>query len=234
MVARPLLGVPVLRPTEPLRALVDSVGDEARLLVIDNSEGAIEDWDWLPDDAWLVQPFRNLGCAGSWNEIIRSALVTDDWCLVANADTIVAPGAIRYVSEEMAKPGPRWVGIDGDWRLFGINAQCIQTVGWFDASFYPIYNEDCDYEYRCQLEGVPWYHHHRTGSSHGSGQSWKNEANGAEQNTRTHQRNNQLYVSKWGGRQRGGEKYRTPYQNDVGPPDCGPDLSVLRANRWEV
>jgi GT2 family glycosyltransferase len=230
---RPLLGVPVLRESEPVMSLIESVRDEARVLVIDNSEGNI-DWSQrdLPDDAWLVQPYRNLGCAGSWNEIARSALLTDPYVLVANADTVLAPGAIRYVSEECEKGGPRWVGIDGDWRLFGLTAEAVETVGWFDADrFYPIYNEDCDYEHRCRVAGVPFYHHHRTGSTHGSGLSWKGSDQRASENSRTHRANNEMYVRKWGGPVRGGEAFATPF--DQGQPDlCGPLLSRLRSQTW--
>lgn len=214
--------------------LIKSVGDEARILVVDNSEGAI-DWDQrdLPEDAWLLQPLRNLGCAGSWNEIARSALLTDPYVLVANADTVLAPGAIRYLQEEMERGGPRWVGVDGDWRLFALNTLCVEAVGWFDTRFYPIYNEDCDYEHRCRVAGVPFYHHHRTGSTHGSGLSWKGSDARAQQNARTHATNNQLYSQKWGGSVRGGETFTTPF--DSGQPDlCGPRLSHLRQQRWTL
>jgi len=228
---RPLLGIPVLRPEEPLERLVRSVDGEARLLIVDNSEGAI-DFDYLPDDAWVTQPYANLGVAASWNEIMRSALLTDPYVLIANADTELSPGDIRYLVEEMEKGNPRWVGIAGDWRLMGLTAECVEQVGWYDPSFHPIYLEDCDYEHRCNVAGVPHYNHFRTGSMHGSGLSWKGSALEAE-NTRTYPQNAAHYKRKWGGGWRGGETFDTPF--DSGTPDkCGPDLSRLREQSWRL
>ena len=229
---RPLLGVPVLRPEEPLQALVDSVRENVRLLIVDNSEGAI-DWDTydLPADAWVTQPYSNLGCAGAWNAIIRQSPSEPYW-LIANADAVATPGTFDYLQEQMAEPSPKWVGVDGDWRVMGLNAEWVETVGWFDEAFHPIYLEDCDMEYRGTVVGAAWYNDIKTGATHGDGQSWKG-SDLEQANRRTYPANADYYQEKWGGGWRGGEKFSTPF--DRGTPDrCGPVLSRLRMQAWQL
>jgi GT2 family glycosyltransferase len=240
---KPLLGIPIVRPWEPVRELVESIGNDARVLIVDNSQGGI-DWEQmgLPDDAWVTQPYSRLGCGESWNFIMRQALITDPYVLVANADTRLAPGAIEYVVSEMERGGPRWVGIDGDWRLFGITDEWVERVGWFDPNIHPIYMEDCDMEYRGRLAGAEWYNDHRTGSTHGDGLSWKGSnqderagslTDRANQNARTHEGNRRYYQIKWGGRYRGSERYATPFES--GKADlCGPTLSILRSQSHTI
>ena len=229
--ARPLLIIPVLGVREPLVNLLESVQGQARVLVIDNSAGAIN-WDDRPEQRALIdhltQPYTNLGCGASWNAGIRQSVDEPYW-LVANADTVLAPGAIRYVVEELEKGGPRWVGIDGDWRLMGLSPDFIEQVGWFDESFHPIYAEDCDMEYRATLAGVPWYHHQPTGSTHAGGASWKTEKLPGHEKG---QANRAYYVEKWGGMVRGGERYSTPF-NSGQPDKCGPSIQRLRAQQWK-
>ena len=236
---KPLLGVPVLRDTEPIGRLFDGLGDSVRWLIIDNSEGGIE-WQtddkfslhYLPEGAWLVQPYNNLGCAGAWNSIIRQA-PTEPYWLIANADAEVGPKHLEYIVSEMSKGGPRWVGVHGDWRLMGLTAEWVETVGWFDERFHPIYLEDTDMEYRGTLAGAEWYNDHHTGQSeHQGGASWKG-TDLERQNTRTYRSNANEYQRKWGGGWRGGEVFTTPF--DSGQADlCGPPLSRLRGNAWEL
>lgn len=228
---RPVLGIPVLRPREVhyLRRLVGAVHEQVRLVVIDNSAGAI-DWDWLPDDVWLTQPMGNLGVAASWNLVIRATPDEPYW-LIANADTELGPGDLEHVMSECAKGGARWVGIGGDWRLFGITADCIDRVGWFDENFHPIYCEDADYERRCALAGVPWDNSHPAQGKHHGGHSWRGTESTYD-NERTYPQQVAYFCAKWGVpnvRATGG--FSTPFGRDVADW-APPSLSRLRSLGW--
>lgn len=230
----PLVIIPVLRPTEPIRAAVDAaLAAGCRVLVIDNSEGQI-DWAWAQDGTWITQPYQNLGCAGSWNFGIRSSLSEPFW-FIQNADATMTRATRDYLEAGMvnAKDNPSWLGVDGDWRVMALNPAFIEQVGWFDERFHPIYMEDCDMEHRAIVAGAWWDKSHPTGATHpnGGGASWKDVP--GHQNSQTHGRNHIEYLKKWGGGPRGGERFQTPF-NQGEPDRCGPSIMRLRAQQWTV
>ncbi len=207
-----VLAIPFLTGEVDLRACLASVDVSATTVVIDNSEAGID-----PDIAdWVIELPHNLGVAASWNLAIK-CYPHDPFWLIANHDTVFAPGALDRLIEEMRKPGPRWVGMNGDWRVFGINAECIETVGWFDESFVPVYCEDADYEYRCTLAGVPWYFI-EGGTTHAGSASIRDPRYAAG-NARTYPANRAYYRAKWGGDLRGGETFTSPFAGH--PPVSG-------------
>jgi hypothetical protein len=235
---RPLVIIPVLRPSEPWeRAVTSALKADCRVLIIDNSEGQIE-WPELPEDVWLTQPYQNLGCAGSWNFGMRSS-VSEPYWLVMNADCEVTTTAVDYLKAQMVEAGttPAWVGVDGDWRVFAINPAWLEEVGWFDDNLHPIYMEDCDMEYRARIAGVPVICHRSqpTGSTHADGRSWKSvgPALGEFQNSKTHEQNRVYYKQKWGGGHRGGEVYASPF-NAGHTIKHGPSILRLRRQTWRV
>ena len=195
---------------------------DCRLLIIANGG---EDWDWLPDHAWLLQPPGNLGVACSWNLTIKSYPLEDYW-LIANDDVVFAPGDLaRLVESE----GYGWVGID-DWRAFKLTAEAVARVGLFDEGYHPIFGEDADWEKRCDIAGVRWGFIQGETSHVGSAclQHHRHD------NGRTYPRNVQRYRDKWGVgqiRQPGG--HRSPFDRGGSvADDTQADLSTLRANVW--
>lgn len=224
------LGVPVLNRPDLLEACLRSIDIPVRLVIIDN--GGVTDEIQLPDDAWVVQPPSNLGVAASWNFIIRTAPADPYW-LIANADVEFGPGDLARLCAEMEKGGPRWVGINNDWRLMGLTSETVEQVGFFDENLHPIYFEDCDYEYRCALAGVPWYSIDGA-TTHVGSAAIKSEERYARANARTYEANRRYYLAKWGGPHRGGERFRLPF-NDAGGHvrDWALDLKRLRDNAWD-
>jgi GT2 family glycosyltransferase len=224
-----VIGVPVINRPDLLVRFLDSIDTDWPVVVIDNSDDS-EIIDELADrDVALVLPPSNLGVAASWNFIIRTHPHESWWC-IANADTCLAPGDLNRLAAEMAKPGPRWVGMNGDWRVFGINAECVERVGWFDENFHPIYCEDADYERRCDLSDVSRYFIPGGATHEGSAAI---RSGFARQNDRTYPDNRSYYESKWGGPLRGGEVYTTPFNRGGSVRDWTLDLARLRANAWE-
>lgn len=221
-----VLGIPYLTGQADLRRCIYSVDIEANVLVIDNSLDGAD----TPGSVWLLEMPGNLGVAASWNLIVKSYPAAPFW-LIANHDTVFAPGDLQRLIDEMGKPGPRWVGMNGDWRVFGINAECIERVGWFDENFAPVYCEDADYERRCTLAGVPWYFIEGDTTHVGSG-SIKDPRYG-RQNDRTYPSNRAYYRAKWGGDLRGGETFTTPFDRGGSVADWSLDIRRLRDNAWQ-
>lgn len=220
------LAIPFLTGFDDLRRCIASIDTDVDLLVIDNS------FEGVPVDVtgWVLPMPTNLGVAASWNLAIKSHPHEPFW-LIANHDTVFGPGDLARLIAEMEKPGPRWVGMNGDWRVFGIDAEAIETVGWFDENYHPIYCEDVDYERRCTLAGVPWYFI-EGGATH-VGSASLEEPRYRVANGRTYPANVAYHVRKWGGSHRGGETFTTPFDRGGSVADWTLDLSRLRDNAWD-
>lgn len=223
----PVLAIPFLTGERDLIACVESIDTDVRLLIIDNSdEGIAEQWD-----AHIVELPHNIGVAASWNLAIKCYPHEPFW-LIANHDTVFAPGDLDRLIDEMGKPGPRWVGMNGDWRVFGIKAECIERVGFFDESFVPVYCEDADYERRCTLADVPWYFI-EGGATHVGSASIR-QPRYAAANARSYPANRAYFRAKWGGDIRGGETFTTPFGQGGHVGDWRLDLRRLRDQAWSV
>lgn len=228
-----ILGIPVISDPEMLDACVQSIDRPIdTLVVIDNSPDGrmVEVALRAPEcvvDVRVVDPPSNLGVAASWNLVIRSSPQAE-WWAIANADTVFGAGDLDRLAHEMSKPGPRWAGMCSDWRVFGINREAVETVGFFDENFHPIYLEDCDYEYRCALAQVPWYFLDGT-STHAGSHALRAYGH---RNSVTYPANLAYFRDKWGGPHRGGEVFTSPFNRGGSVRDWTLDLSRLRSQAW--
>lgn len=223
--------VPCINRPDLLARFLESVDQPWPVVVIDNSDGPeIHEVCSAAGARWLGMGGTNLGVAASWNLGIRLHPAAPWWC-IANADTVLAPGDLHRLAVAMGKPGPRWVGMNGDWRVFGINAECVEIVGLFDESFHPCYCEDADYEYRCDLSGVPW-HTIAGGATHEGSAAIRSDERYAAGNARSYPANRAYYEAKWGGPLRGGERYTTPFDRGGSVRDWTLDLWRLRELAW--
>ena len=225
-----VIGVPVLNRPDLLVSLLRSIDEDWPVVVIDNSDGPEIAQACEPFDVTLSMPPANLGVAASWNLVIRTHPGASWWCM-ANADTVLGPGDLARLAAVMEEPGPRWVGMNGDWRVFGLNREAVEIVGLFDENYHPIYCEDADYERRCTLAGVPWFFIDGAATHVGS-VAYRSEARYAEANARTYPANVDYYVRKWGGHLRGGERFTTPFDRGGSVREWTLDLSRLRAQAW--
>lgn len=221
-----VLAIPFLTGETDLLCCLQSIDTDVRPLIIDNSDSGLPE---MAERIHVIEMPNNIGVAASWNLAIKCYPAEPFW-LIANHDTVFAPGDLDRLIEEMRKPGPRWVGMNGDWRVFGINAECIETVGWFDEGFAPIYCEDADYEYRCTLAGVPWYFI-EGGATH-VGSASIQDPRYAAANARTYPANRSYYRAKWGGDLRGGERFTTPFDQGGHVGDWRLDIRRLREQAW--
>ena len=224
-----IIGVPCISRPDMLARFLRSVDTDWPLVVIDNSSGTEIAEACEPFDVTLVMPPSNLGVAASWNFLIRTHPAEDWWC-IANADTELAPGDLERLARAMVGDEPRWLGMNGDWRVMGLNRACVEIVGFFDENYHPIYCEDADYERRCTLAGVEWGF--IDGGATHAGSATIQERRYGEANARTYPQNVDYYRRKWGGHLRGGETYSTPFNRGGSVRDWTLDLSRLRAQAW--
>lgn len=255
----PVLAVPVINRPDLLARCIASIDHAvARLVVIDNSPtgGMADVVDAnVPDcvaDWFVTEPPANLGVAASWNLAIRTHPDAPWWC-IANADTEFGPGDLARLAQEIERPRQsvaggrgaigaealetatslpeRWVGVNSDWRVFGLSRAAVRAVGLFDENFHPIYDEDADYERRCSLAGVPWYFIDGT-STHAGSAAIRSDERYARANARTHPANDAYYLAKWGGYPRNGERFTTPFDSGAPLSAWTLDIDRLRDQAW--
>lgn len=191
----PVLGVPVLNRGDLAERMLGSVDlAVAETLVILNGNADETRSHLKGHQVTFIDPGFNLGVAASWNFVVR-ARPAAPWWLIVNADIEFGVGDLERLADAMDNPGPR-VACLYEFGAFGINAETVDTVGWFDENFHPIYFEDNDYRRRCHLAGVPVVNlisrtRHDNSATIASGY--------ARHNDRTFPRNGDYYAAKWGG-----------------------------------
>lgn len=229
----PVLAIPVINHPELLAETVASIDHPTgTLLIIDNSPtlgmGDVAE-DAMPDCVErlvVTEPPTNLGVAASWNLAIRSYPDAPWWCLV-NADIRFAPGDLGRLVEAMAEHP---IATLVDFGAFGLDRECVERVGLFDEQFVPIYCEDADYEYRCQLAGVA-IHRLAAETTHVGSVSYRHGPH-ARDNARSYPENRAYYEAKWGGPLRGGERFTTPFDRGGDIRDWRLEVSRLRRLAW--
>lgn len=231
----PVLACPILNHPDLLEQMLGSVDETvARVYIIDN--GGV-----VPDDiacAWakrihVADTGCNLGVARSWNLAIEANLDAP-WWLIVNNDIVFAPGALARLGEAMdAATGPL-VGSLWGFGAFALNAAAVETAGWFDPCFTPIYFEDSDWQRRAVLKGIPQVNIH-SDTVHLAERSHAADPALTEANTRTKYVNRERYERKWGRGQAGLETFDTPFDAGGDPAIVTlPPLSLLRAQRWPL
>lgn len=222
----PVLGIPVLNRPDLLRACLASIDLDVTLVVIDNS-GTGELGDVAAEvrpDAIIAEPIANLGYTASVNAIIRAYPHEPFW-LVANADTVFAPGDLARLA---AEPGD-WVGIAGDWRAFKLTERAVETVGLWDECYFT-YCSDADYERRIDLAGLD-RHFIDGGTSHVGSVAIK-EGRFHAHNQQSYPQEVGYFQAKWGVPVRGAGGFTTPFDAGGHLGDWRADLSRMRATSW--
>lgn len=231
----PVLGIPVLTGPDLLRACVASIDEPlARLVVIDNSpEGGMGDIAREAAPACVgevidTRPPDNLGYSASLNLLVRTHAALP-WWMYANVDAVFAPGDMARVAQQMeGRDAPFLCGIR-DFRLFGLNAAMVETVGFWDENFHPMYCEDTDYTRRMRLADAA--HLMLPGETGHVGSATIGDPRYGTHNTRTYPDNRAYYQAKWGG-DINAEGFATPFNKGGSVRDWTLSLSRIRDNSW--
>lgn len=145
----PVLGVPTLTRHDLCDRMISSIDYPVRdLIVIDNRPD-----DWAPEKTRFVERLHhvrvpsNLGVAGSWNLIIKSAPFAEAWVIV-NDDIVFEPTALEAMDMSRMPDELLFFDVTPRWAAFCIGEDVVQRVGLFSELFHPAYFEDTDYERR--------------------------------------------------------------------------------------
>jgi GT2 family glycosyltransferase len=141
---------------------------------------------------WLIQVPYGLGYGGGLNLIVKTTPFAPYWVLL-NDDSVLAPGALQKISEEVDPDTINFLSIMPKWSGFVLGEKVVKDVGLFDERFHPIYFEDNDYERRIINAGFEAKFIHATlahdnSSTIGGGFH--------SQNSQTFSKNNLLYLHK--------------------------------------
>ena len=236
------IGIPILNRADLLDTCLSKIDVPADVLIVNNNS---VDPQFHKDMAGLAEkyPFldvrqqeRNIGVAASWNFIIKMGM---GWgheiIFIGSMDTFLRPGALRAALDALLKEPSAGVWHINCWNFFVVTLETVKRVGWFDENFYPAYEEDVDYSYRCSLAGVPRMNVEGPGADHVGSATLGSNPEYAAKSQHTHfQWNRTHYMMKWGG-YIDGEVHKSPYGRDDKDWRWWPDPGGSIAHRdWDA
>lgn len=233
----PVIGTAVVNGVHWLRRQLASIDYPVADYIVINNNGRDEITQELNDLAaqhhdhidriHMVHMPGNIGCAGAWNLVIKSRLMSPYW-LIVNHDVEFTPGLLDLIVQHTKDDKLGIIFPDagehgmGAWNFFVIRDWVIRDFGLFDENFYPAYAEDVDYLVRLNLHPIRTQRGLEIPYNHGHGPS-REYANNGSQTWRTdpalkagidHGRiiNEDEYLRrKWGPNWRWFDTHRTPF-----------------------
>lgn len=166
---------------------------------------------------------QNRGLAKSWNEGLIDVMGADV-AIIANDDIqathddllILAQSAYEHREAGIVVCEGFNVRMDEKQQLQfaipAINPIALETIGYFDENFTPIYFEDTDYCRRAALAGVKFYNAGETNIIHTGSATVGTVAELYAQNNVTFRKNLEYYWKKWGGPP-GQETFTCPFND---------------------
>ena len=169
---------------------------------------------------------RNRGASVSWNDGLASAQYEGcDVTMIVNSDIWFSEGDVDTFAEYALTHRENYMLSCAGWHdgfdeafpsqghsCFILNPIAIEKVGFFDENLFPAYMEDCDYSRRAFLAGMQEGNCANTMVHHYGSATIRNSEKLAAQNVLTHQRNQEYYLKKWGGRN-GEEVFVMPFND---------------------
>jgi len=213
----PVLGFLTYSRFDLAQRLLDSIDYPVKDLVIVDNSGKREFTPVKPDlveNLWLIQVPHGLGYGGGLNLIVKTTPFSPYWVLL-NDDSVLAPGALKKISEQVDTEAINFLSIMPKWSGFVLGEGAVLKAGLFDERFHPIYFEDNDYERRLLAHGVPAKFIHAALQHDNS--STLNSGFHSQNNT-TFQRNHVLFDKKVA-------------ENDLTEGNWS--LQIRRDNSWE-
>ena len=214
----PLLGVPVLNREDlaarmirsvdyPVEELLVIVNDPTNFNIVVATTEAKESNANIDRLRFSIPSF-NLGCGGSWNNIIRHR-PAGPWWLIVNADIVFGAGDLQRLAERMDGDSRPAFATVFEFGAFALNTACVDSVGWFDENLHPMYFEDNDYQRRMFLAGIE-YEQLPSTTTHDTSSTIRSDAALAARNDVTFKANAAYYLEKWGGAPRQ-ERFGMPF-----------------------
>lgn len=199
------IGIPILNRLDLLERCIGAVDYPAEIVIVNNNSIDADFKNRLEVFAverniFVLHQERNLGVSASWNLLIRTAFAKGyEWVFIGSNDTFLRPGSLKAASD-CGKDHDVGIWFLCEFNFFLLNKRTIDSIGWFDENFYPAYNEDVDYRYRCKLANLRLVEIEGAGGEHVGSATIYSNPNYFASNKETHRKNNAYFRSKWGGR----------------------------------
>lgn len=195
----PVIGTAIVNGVHWLHRLIESVDFKVDNFLVINNNGRNQITNQLNSLVGLNKQYiknihichmpTNLGCAASWNLIIKLYMNNPYW-VITNHDVAFTPGFLESMYTKavagnnigMVHGSSGEFGI-GTWDIFLIKDWVIKKYGLFDENFYPAYCEDWDYLMRMvhdpidkDFVNLPYYHGETFEYSKSGSQTWREDA----------------------------------------------------------
>lgn len=229
----PVLIVPVMDGWDAAQRMLDSIDlPIGRVIVVDNDQSGRQ-----LVGAEHLRPLINLGFSGAINAAIAQTPEAPWWAW-ASHDLTFGTADWLNIATLVDVNTPRVVtGDRADERLLrfayaAINRAALEAVGLLDEwTFYPIYYEDDDYQYRCQQGGVEWVEYNGQ-IAHERSSTIHNSPARTAANALTFPENGRRYIAKWGGSP-GSERFSRPWDLPVPLDYIRPDIAGRSRRIWK-
>lgn len=222
------LGIPVLNRGDLLMRCVTSVDAPIdNLFIINNGEdrsvaeavAKIKAKDFKNANMFSdirIEKFKNLGCARSWNHMIRTS--PGAW-LISGNDIQFSPGDIQRIKNTLAANQDASILCAIGYAVYCFTEVGVRHVGMFDENFYPAYYEDNDHFRRVFLTKAKAVGVDGFKGIHGEAPNWgsctvNSDPTLQRKNGITFVNLREYYEKKWGG-EPGKETFGTPYNKNV-------------------
>jgi GT2 family glycosyltransferase len=204
-----VLAVPTLRCYDLLERLFASAEAGTRkpdvYAVVDNGGKLVESGVKLPPNTIVHDFGRNIGVAASWNYLIRTHGSDGKLVVVSNDDVIFHPHAVANLAKAVEDHpdvdffSPNYLP-GAMFCVFLVRRNVLDQIGPFDEGFWPAYFEDVDFHRRMNFAGVRVMSVDDVAYEHAHSATLKAaSASEQAQHHETFKRNQQRYISKWGG-----------------------------------
>lgn len=153
------IGIPTLNRLDllyPAMLYYEIDFPNTKKFIVDNGN---QDLGWNLDkvNATIIENEKNVGVAGSWNQLCREIFKEHEYALILNDDIYLGRqewGIDSFFTWlDINKPDADFFVGPRDWCAFIIPKKTFEDVGDFDERFFPAYYEDNDYAMRMKLMG---------------------------------------------------------------------------------
>lgn len=210
------IGIPILNRVDLLERCIAAIDYPADIFIVNNNTVDAQFDLQLEDLArrWrltVLPQSRNLGISASFNLLLRTAFDRGhDSLFIGANDVFLNPGSLS-AAIEFPKSDDVAIYCLHALNFFFTNRSAVEAVGWWDENFYPAYEEDIDYVYRCRLAGKRLVDVPSAGGEHVGSATIHSNPDYLAQNYVTHcQFNRDYYLRKWGGHG-GEERFQSPF-----------------------
>lgn len=241
--------IPVVSQYEDFGKLLTQISDPKLLTIVNNfdNENVASLCNIMKKaGSKVVEWPENRGCAASWNVGLKMLEAEKlDFVIICSPSCIWNEDETAFAKEieKLEKKEPSYMYIATgqhvtDTHAFAITRLGLETIGFFDENFHPVYFEDADYYRRMELAGVDITFVEGLRKSAPLNRGVKKDERIWHQYIHSAEKLKEYYVRKWGGMPRR-ERFDTPFNGeattvmDWPPVDRDKLLKPISKKQWK-